>query len=52
MRIEDLLYFRAVAEEHSLTQAAKTLYISQPSLSTPLFSAQGSGTSAANSTTG
>lgn len=33
MRIEDLLYFRAVAEEHSLTQAAKTLYISQPSLS-------------------
>lgn len=33
MRFEDLLYFRQVADEKSLTQAANSLFISQPSLS-------------------
>lgn len=33
MRIEDFKYFRAVATERSLTKAAQSLFISQPSLS-------------------
>lgn len=33
MRLEDFQYFRAVATERSLNQAASSLYISQPSLS-------------------
>ncbi|MGX7106365.1 LysR family transcriptional regulator [Hutsoniella sourekii] len=33
MRLEDFQYFKAVASERSLTQAAHSLYISQPSLS-------------------
>ncbi len=33
MRFEDLKYFRTVAEKKSFTQAAKDLFISQPSLS-------------------